>query len=161
VRYRTQWYKEQNELLETIRLSRKPVGRKRRAPNAPETWNQLRHISTRLERTLEDLLQILHQAAPGERTPEVSIALIADLGEDPPSTIEPPSRRKAVNPMGRHRIALGGKVEANSVIARLEVTAKVTVWAAPDDGAHSDEMTRFTWLMPLESAEKREKRYED
>jgi hypothetical protein len=160
MKYRTAWYAEQQEAAVAMRIAKMPVGRKRRAPNGPESWNALRALSTRLSRTLEDLLQLMHEAAPGERTPELSVSLIADLAEEPPATIEPPARSKPVNPMGRHRIALGGKVEANTVIARLEVTAKVTIWAAPGDGAESDGMTRFTWVMPRESAEKREKRYE-
>jgi hypothetical protein len=146
--------------METIKIARKPVGRKRRAPSAPETWNELRHVSTRLSRTLEDLLELMHQPVPGERLPELTVALVTDLAEDPPATIEPPARSKVVHPMGRHRIARGGTVEANTVLARIEVTAKLTIWAAPG-AAESDEMTRSTWFMPLESAEKREKRYED
>jgi hypothetical protein len=157
--YRAMCYREQQEAMEAIRLSQRPVGRKRRAPSAPDTWNELRRVSTRLSRTLEDLLQLMHQPVPGERLPELSVALITDLAENPPLMIEPPARSKTVYPMGRHRIARGGKVEANTVLARIEVTAKLTIWAAPG-AAESDEMTRSTWFMPVESAEKRRKRYE-
>jgi hypothetical protein len=158
--YRATWYREQQEAMEAAKIAQMPVGRKRRAPVAPETWNGLRAVSTKLSRHLEDLLQLMHQAAPGERSPEVSVTLIADLAENLPETIEPPARSKPLNPMGRHRIALGGKVEQNTVAARLEVTAKVTIWAVPGKGAQSNQMTRSTWIMPAEAAEKREKRYE-
>jgi hypothetical protein len=160
LRFRRQWYLEQQQAAEAFRISEKPVGRKRRAPNAPETWNALRALSTKLTRTLEDALELLHQAAPGERSPEVTVTLIADLAENLPETIEPPARSKPLNPMGRHRIAIGGKVEQNTVAARLEVTTKVTIWAVPGKGAQSNQMTRSTWIMPPETAEKREKRYE-
>lgn len=158
--YRSRWYKEQREMMETIRISKKPVGRKRRAPNGPETWLALRGIGVKLERTLEDLLQVMHQPAPGERTPEIAVTLTADLAEELPPTIEPPARRKPLNPMGRYRIAIGGMVEANTVIARLEINAKVVIWSGHGE-AQSDEMTRSTWILPLDSADKREKRYEN
>ena len=47
------------------------AGRKRLPPaNAPETWAKLRSISIKLNETLHDLLEIMHQPAPGERAPE-------------------------------------------------------------------------------------------
>ena len=107
----------------------------------------------------EDAGDVLLQPAPGERAPEISVTLITDFAESPPPTIEPPARCKPVNPMGRHRIAVGGKVEANTVLARIEVSAKVVVWAAPGE-APPAEMSRRTWILPVESAEKQEKRYE-
>jgi hypothetical protein len=158
MKFRTKWYREQEQ--QRAMMISKPAGRKRRPPaNAPETWAKLRSISIKLNETLHDLLEIMHQPAPGERAPEISVTLITDFAESPPPTIEPPARCKPVNPMGRHRIAVGGKVEANTVLARIEVSAKVVVWAAPGE-APPAEMSRRTWILPLESAEKQEKRYE-
>lgn len=146
--------------MEMQRLDKMPVGRKRRPPNEPETWNALRALSPKLTRVAEDLLELMHESAPGERMPEISVTLVTDLAQSAPPTFEPPTRSKPVSPMGRLRIALGGKTEQNTVAARIEISAKLTVWAAPGKGAQSDEMIRSTWIMPAESAEKRDKRYE-
>jgi hypothetical protein len=36
----------------------------------------------------------MHQPAPGERAPEITVTLITDFAESPPPTIEPPARCK-------------------------------------------------------------------
>ena len=159
MRFRTAWYQEQAVAAEAERIARKPVGRKRRPPNAPESWNGLRRASLTLTRQLQDLLELLHQPELGERAPEIVVSLVADLVQPPPQTLEPPTRSRPVNLMGRHRVARGGAVEENRVLAKLELSVKAVIWSSPGK-APPGAMTRSTWILPTESAGKREKRYE-
>jgi hypothetical protein len=160
MKFRTAWYREQQQHREMMERISKPAGRKRRPPaTVSETWDRLETISVRLNGVLQDLFEAMHQQSPGGLTPELSISLIADVEELPPEIEVAPARQKLVSLRGRHRIVAAGRIEAHAVIAKVEVVARAVLYGLPDE-APPAEMTKFTWFLPLESREKQEKHRE-
>jgi hypothetical protein len=94
--------------------------------------------------------------APGQPAAEISVTLTTDLTEDPPLEVEAPARAKPISPLGRRRIAAGGRVEQYAVLARVEIVARAVVYGLPGEEP-PDEMSRRTWHLPVKTAEKREK----
>ena len=111
--------------------------------------------SVTLADLLDDVLQTMGGARPGQPAPEVSVSLFTDLADDPPEVIEPPYRAKPVNPMGRRRVGTNGKVETHAELARIEITARLVIYGPPGE-APPPEMMRRTWFLPTKTAEKRE-----
>jgi hypothetical protein len=161
MKFRTAWYREQQQQRDLIERERISKTRKRRPPTSvPEIWDRLENISVKLNQVLQELFETMRQpSAPGGLTPELSISLIADVEELPPEIEVAPARQRPVTLRGRHKIVAGGRIEEHAVITKIEVVARAVLYGLPGE-APPHEMTRLTWFLPLESREKQEKHRE-
>jgi len=150
--FRTHWYREQLDAWEAMMAAKSAARRRRPRVRLTQTWNRLETTSVRLANLLEDALRTMHSPAPGEPVPEISVTLVADLSDDLPQALEAPHRAKPVNPLGRRRVGAGGNVETHAVLARVEITAKLTIYGTADAPPPA-EMMRRTWFLPTKTAE--------
>lgn len=154
--FRSRWYREQERAWQAMMAARSAARRRRPRARAVQTWSRLEGTSVALAGLLEDALQTMRKPMPGQPTPEISVALVADLPEDPPPAVEAPARTKPVTLMGRRRIVAGGMVETYAVLAKIEITARLVIYG-PAGEAPPAEMSRRTWHLPVKTAEKRAK----
>jgi hypothetical protein len=161
MRYRTQWYKEQEQQRQAVIAARSAARRRRPRARAVQTWGHLEDASVKIADLLQDLLKTMQShPTPGQPAAEVSLTLVTDLVEDPPPDVEAPARTKRVGLMGRRRIVAGGRVETHPVLAKIEITARLVIYGPPGE-APPPEMSRRTWHLPVKTAEKRERSREN
>jgi hypothetical protein len=161
VRYRTQWYQQQEQALQAMTAAKSAARRRRPRARAVQTWSHLEGASVALANLLEDVLVTMRShPAPGQSAPEISVSLVTDLTEDPPLEVEAPARAKPISPLGRRRKVAGGKIERYAVLARVEITARAVIYGPPGKKP-PPEMSRRTWYLPVKTADKRGNSPED
>lgn len=154
--FRAAWYREQEQARQAMMAAKSAARRRRPRARVVQSWSRLEGTSVTLAGLLEDVLQTMRGPTPGQPAPEISVALVADLAEDPPPAVEAPARTKPVNLMGRRRIVAGGRVETHAILAKIEITARLVIYGPPGE-APPPEMSRRTWYLPVKPADKREK----
>jgi hypothetical protein len=157
VKYRTEWYRDQQRARQELVAAKSAARRRRPRPRIIQTWSHLEDASVTLAALLEDVLATMRShPTPGQPAPEITVSLVTDLTDDPPTAVEAPVRAKPVNLAGRRRIVAGGKIETYAVLGKIEITARLVIYG-PAGEAPPPEMSRRTWYLPVKTAEKRGK----